>query len=381
MKHLTLIVIVTLTATMAVVTWMSVDMNSDTDTETAKTLTVGDALGDHDTSGYARAEGPRQFRFPDDHGAHPRFRNEWWYFTGNLRAENGRRFGYQFVIFRIALKPEPSVHPSRWASNQVYMSHVALTDPEEKRFIFQERFSRPAIGLAGAQSKPFRVWLENWSVAEVPDDRWELHATTPRIRLQLELQPQKPVVLQGEQGLSRKNSNPGNASYYYSITRLATHGTLTIDEVNHKVNGESWLDREWSTSALGDDQLGWDWFSLQLSNGYDLMYYQLRRKDGTIDPFSSGTLIDPDGRTVPLRHSDIAIDVLETWQSPRGGHYPSRWRLHIPSRGMDMVIRPVLADQELDVSVRYWEGAVDFTGQRDGVEITGHGYVEMTGYE
>lgn len=373
------IVIVILAASMAVATWVSVDMNSDT--ATAARLNVVDALGDHDTSGYARADGPRQFRFPDDHGAHPRFRNEWWYFTGNLRAANGRRFGYQFVIFRIALKPASSIHPSRWAGNQVYMSHFALTDPHAQRFIFQERFSRPAIGLAGAQSQPFRVWLENWSVTEVGDNRWELHATTPRIRLQLELQPHKPVVLQGEKGLSRKNSTSGNASYYYSIPRLATHGRVTIDEVTHAVDGESWLDREWSTSALGDDQVGWDWLSLQLSNGYDLMFYQLRRKDGAIDPFSSGTLIDPDGQTVPLRGNDISIDVLETWQSPRGGRYPSRWRLRIPSRDMDMVIRPIQADQELDVSVRYWEGAVDFTGRQDGVEISGHGYVELTGYE
>jgi predicted secreted hydrolase len=225
------------------------------------------------------------------------------------------------------------------------------------------------------------VWLENWSVAEVSDDRWELHATTPRIRLQLELQPKKPVVLQGEKGLSRKNSTPGNASYYYSISRLATHGEVTIDEVTHAVDGESWLDREWSTSALGDDQVGWDWLSLQLSNGYDLMFYQLRRKDGAIDPFSSGALIDPDGQTVPLRGNDVSIEVLETWQSPRGGRYPSRWRLRIPSRDMDMVIRPLQADQELDLSVRYWEGAVDFTGRQDGIEISGHGYVELTGYE
>jgi predicted secreted hydrolase len=379
MNRLVSIVIVILAASMAVATWVSVDMNSDT--ATAARLNVVDALGDHDTSGYARADGPRQFRFPDDHGAHPRFRNEWWYFTGNLRAANGRRFGYQFVIFRIALKPASSIHPSRWAGNQVYMSHFALTDPHAQRFIFQERFSRPAIGLAGAQSQPFRVWLENWSVTEVGDNRWELHATTPRIRLQLELQPQKPVVLQGEKGLSRKNSTSGNASYYYSIPRLATHGRVTIDEVTHAVDGESWLDREWSTSALGDDQVGWDWLSLQLSNGYDLMFYQLRRKDGAIDPFSSGTLIDPDGQTVPLRGNDISIDVLETWQSPRGGRYPSRWRLRIPSRDMDMVIRPIQADQELDVSVRYWEGAVDFTGRQDGVEISGHGYVELTGYE
>ncbi|NNG11772.1 MAG: carotenoid 1,2-hydratase, partial [Halobacteria archaeon] len=379
--RLIFIVIVILAATMAVATWMSVDMRSDTETEIADMLNVGDALGGHDISGYARADEPRQFSFPDDHGAHPRFRNEWWYFTGNLRTANGRRFGYQFVIFRIALKPESSIHPSHWASNQVYMGHFALTDPHDQRFIFQERFSRPAIGLAGAQSQPFRVWLENWFVAETSGDHWELHATTPRISLQLELQPQKPVVLQGEKGLSRKNSTPGNASYYYSITRLATHGTVTVDEVTHTVDGESWLDREWSTSALGVDQVGWDWFSLQLSNGYDLMYYQLRRKDGAIDPFSSGTLIDPDGQTLQLRGNDITIELLETWQSPRGGRYPSQWRLRIPSRDMDMVIRPVLADQELDVSVRYWEGAVDFTGQQDGVEMTGHGYVELTGYE
>lgn len=372
------IVIVILVAAMAVAAWVYMDTKSDT--AAIETLNVVDALGGHDTSGYDRADGPRDFRFPDDHGAHPRFRNEWWYFTGNLRTATGRRFGYQFVIFRIALKPEPDVHLSRWAGNQVYMGHFALTDPQTKQFIFQERFSRAAIDLAGAQSQPFRVWLENWSVAEVSEDHWHLQASMPRIRLQLDLRPQKPAVLQGEKGLSRKSSTPGNASYYYSITRLATHGTVTIDDVSRKVDGESWLDREWSTSALGEDQAGWDWFSLQLSNGFDLMLYQLRRKDGTIDPFSSGTLIDTKGRTVPLRGNDISIEVIETWQSPRGGRYPSQWRLRIPSRDMDMVIRPVQADQELDVSIRYWEGAVDITGRQYGADITGHGYVELTGY-
>jgi predicted secreted hydrolase len=373
-----LIVVALLAAVVAALAWLLPERQSAPPRQGYQSVT--DALGGNNTEGYARATHPREFSFPADHGAHPDFRNEWWYFTGNLSTADGRRFGYQLVIFRIALQPEPPEHVSRWAGNQIYMGHLALTDPLQEQHLHEERFARAAIGLAGAQAQPFRVWLENWSVTETSGNRWELQARTDRFNLQLELQSLKPVMLQGDGGLSRKSAEPGNASYYYSLTRLATQGTLTLDGTSHDVQGLSWLDREWSTSALADDQAGWDWFSLQLDSGDDLMFYQLRRKDGSIDPLSAGTLVDAGGRATSLHPDGVVIETLDNWQSPAGVRYPSRWRLRIPAHGFDLTITPLMAGQELDVSVRYWEGAVAVEGKRDGDGIRGHGYVELTGY-
>lgn len=343
---------------------------------------VAEALGGAPAEGFARATTPRAFRFPDDHGPHPGFRNEWWYFTGNLTTGTGRRFGYELSIFRIALSPVAPARSSAWATNQVYMAHFALTDVAVGKFHFFERFARGAAGLAGAQSRPFAVWIEDWRVDADPRDsrRWRLRAAAGDVSIELALTPRKPVVLQGERGLSRKSADAGNASYYYSLPQLASDGTITIAGEPHRVAGASWLDREWSTSALGSDQVGWDWFALQLSNGQDLMLYQLRNRDGRADPFSAGRLIAPDGRGIPLARDDFAIEVLDRWRSPRGGEYPARWRLTVPKAQLELEVVPVLADQELAVAVRYWEGAVDVRGSRAGTAITGRGYVELTGY-
>jgi predicted secreted hydrolase len=335
-----------------------------------------------DGGGYAQALAPRNFVFPRDHGAHPDFRSEWWYFTGNLATPDGRRFGYQWVLFRNALAPRPAARSSAWAANQAYMSHLAVTDVADRRFYFFERFARGAAGLAGTQPEPLRLWLEDWTLEDqTGNGDWTLRASAENIQLALEMKAIKPVVLQGDRGLSRKSAAPGNASYYYSISRLATRGILRLAGKTHVVSGSSWLDREWSTSALAEDQQGWDWFALQLDDDTDIMFYLLRRRDGTVDPFSRGVVIDRAGRTTALSQEDIVLTVLDHWRSPRGTRYPARWRLSVASRDLVLDIRPVIPDQELDASVRYWEGAVDAIGSLGARPITGRGYVELVGYE
>lgn len=338
--------------------------------------------GEGPTTGYERAIRVRTFRFPADFGPHPAFLTEWWYFTGNLDGANGRRFGYELSLFRIALTPKPPERPSRWATNQMYMAHFALTDAKAKRFHYFQKLERGAVGLAGAQAAPFHVWVDNWGVEAAHDDNrpWRLHAAAGGIGVDLDLDPLTGPVLQGDHGLSRKSSAPGNASYYYSLPRLATRGTLSVNGRTFAVNGLSWMDREWSTSALAANQAGWDWFGLQLSDGSDLMFYRLRRSDGRVDRFSQGSFIDAQGHMRPLSAEDVRVEVQSYWRSPRGGVYPARWRLLVKPLRLALEVTPILADQELDVAVRYWEGAVDVRGMRAGTPLAGRGYVELTGY-
>lgn len=337
-------------------------------------LSVAGALSGENTAGYARAIEPREFRFPEDHGPHPEFRTEWWYYTGNLSTGEGRRLGFQLTFFRSAFAPSMPERSSQWATRQAYLAHFTLSDLEGGQFHSFERWSRGALGLAGSQGGPFRVWLEDWSAEG--DRAMRLRAAEDGVALDLTLQPGKPPVLQGERGLSRKSDEPGNASYYYSLTRMPASGTVRLEDERFQVTGLAWMDREWSTSSLGRDQVGWDWFALQLEDGRDLMLYQLRRRDGSADSTSSGTLVGPNGESRHLRLSDFQLEVLERWESPRSGAvYPAKWRLRVPSADLDLTIEPLLADQELDVSFRYWEGAVQISGSSRG-----RGYVEMTGY-
>jgi predicted secreted hydrolase len=333
------------------------------------------ALGAGNDAGFAKALAPRRFTFPADHGPHPAFRNEWWYVTGNLESDDGERFGYELTIFRVALAPTVPDSVSDWRTNQLYFAHFALARPGEERFHAAERYARGAAGLAGAEAEPFRVWLYDWSISELPDGRWRLAASDADLRLELALRPLKAPVLQGENGLSQKSAEPGNASYYYSLTRLASDGELTIGDDIHAVAGMSWLDREWSTSALAPGQSGWDWFALQFDDGSELMLYGLRRQDGRFDALSAGSFVHPDGRVTHLDRDDFAIEVTRTWTSPLGGTYPAGWTMRIDSLAIDLAIRPVMENQELDTIVRYWEGAVDVRGSHSG-----RGYVELTGY-
>ncbi len=351
----------------------------------AAPLSLVETLGGADTAGYARATEKRAFDFPGDHGPHPGFRTEWWYVTGNLSDEDGRAFGFQFTIFRSALAPRGPDSRSGWATNQAYMGHFTVTDVAGERFFAFERFARGAVGLAGATAAPLRVWLEGWSLEGSGPQAFPLRirASDDDVALRLELERGKPVVLQGDDGLSQKGPEPGNASYYYAHTRMPAAGELVLGSDTLRVTGSAWLDREWSTSALGEGQVGWDWFALQLDDGWDLMIYRLRRADGSADPLSDGVLIDPSGARVPLRWGvDVTMASTGTWTSPvDGAEYPSGWRIRVPARGWDLSVEPLVAAQELDVAFRYWEGAVGVAGAGEaGAPVRGRGYVELTGY-
>lgn len=334
-------------------------------------------------SGFKSADGPREWDFPTDFGPHPDYQTEWWYYTGNLEAQAGSRFGYQLTIFRRALLPaeERSERESPWATDQVYMAHFALSDIDSREHHAFERFARGAAGLAGAQSDPFQVWLEDWQVLQVAEDRYRLTAQQDRIILVLLLEDVKGPILHGDQGYSQKGPQDGNASYYFSQTRLKTSGSLQTANGSFKVSGLSWMDHEFSTSALSPGQIGWDWFSLQLDDGSEIMVYQIRRVDGSIDPFSSGTWISSNGEEVHLEGDQFSINVEDTWHSPNtGADYPAEWRLDIPSLDLSLNITPYMADQEMNVSFNYWEGAVGVNGTSRGSPVSGSGYVEMTGY-
>ena len=346
------------------------------------TLAVTQALGGP-SEGFARALTPRPFVFPADHGPHPEFRTEWWYYTGNLQTAQGRHFGFQLTFFRIAAAPAMVTRASAWASRDAYMAHFAVTDTAGQRFSATSRLSRAALGLAGAQAPPFKVWVEDWSAESVAGDAApvRLRAAHEDMAIDLTLASAKPVVLQGERGLDRKGEEPGNASYYYSLTRMPTTGRITVGGTAYDVGGLAWMDREWSTSSLGAGLVGWDWMALLLDDGRELMLYQLRRADGGADGFSGGSLVAVDGSSRRLGLGDFRIDVLETWTSPRDGtRYPSRWRLVIPAEALELDVVPRLADQELTLTVRYWEGAVRVDGRAAGRPIGGVGYVELVGY-
>lgn len=340
------------------------------------------ALSGGNTEGYSIADKPIEFVFPDDHGAHEDFRNEWWYFTGNLYDRDGRRFGYQLTFFRIALSPVDLERESEWATNQIYMAHFTISDVENGEFYCFEKLNRGALGIAGFQEEGFGINIEGWSITGVGSGNfpWQLYAEKDDITLSIEVNPLKDIVLQGENGLSRKSLEEGNASYYYSITRLATEGYIEIEGEKYDVSGNSWLDREWSTSALSQEQGGWDWFSIQLNDGTDIVYFQLRYKDGSTYPYNEGLIVDAGGNTIRLGTNEIPLKVTRTWQSPLGGVYPIEWQAEIMPLGKTVIIGALFPEQELDLSTRYWEGAVNIYDKEDPAKIIGTGYMELTGY-
>jgi predicted secreted hydrolase len=349
-------------------------------------ISLSKAMGETSDSTFSKAFEKKKFVFPDDHGPHPDFRTEWWYFTGNLTSDDGKIFGYQFTVFRTALTGIPKERTSAWSSDQIYMSHFTVTDISGDEFYFEERFSRNGNGLAGAKISPFKVWLEDWQIVQSGDvvkydlPVIEIKAKTENVEIDFILESVKPIVLQGDSGLSRKGSQPGNASYYYSYTKLKTDGKIRINGKEFKVNGYSWMDREWSTSALSEDQKGWDWFALQLDDSTEIMYYQLRKQDGSADKFSKGILVMSNGGTRLLSNEEVVMTVTDFWESSGGVKYPSGWKLKIPSENIDLVVKPVVRNQLLDVSIKYWEGSVEIAGTSGSKQVSGRGYVELTGY-
>jgi predicted secreted hydrolase len=343
---------------------------------------VGAAVGQ--AQEFLPARPGRAFSFPRDHGAHPDFKTEWWYYSGHLKAATGESFGYQLTFFRVALaRPNPAAK-SAWAANTIYFGHLALTDATQQKFSFHEKAQRGALNLAGADTDRLKVWIDGWQ-AEIQGDSHHLKAQAPDFALDLTLTPLKPSVLHGEAGYSKKSATAEVASHYYSITRLATRGQLTLGKKVLEVTGTSWLDREFSSGQMGANQAGWDWFALQLADGTDIMLYLMRLKDGTIDPASSGTLVDPQGQAHHLKLGDFAIKPAGSWKSPRSGAtYPAAWSITLPAYGYNLTLTPTLADQELTTGgaarLIYWEGQVNLTGSKNGQPLTGQGYVEITGY-
>ncbi len=335
---------------------------------------------DDDIEAFAQADSERIFAFPADHGAHPEYQTEWWYFTGNLQAEDDREFGYQLTFFRRALSSDTVDRDSEWASKNIYMAHFTVTDVREEKFYPAQRFSRDGNQLAGAINDPYaNIWLEGWSARQLDDSRWELHAKNQDQSINLSLDDLTGPVLQGEAGLSRKSA--GSASYYYSLPRMASDGTIQIGENSYTVKGTSWMDHEFSTSVLTRDQIGWDWFGLQLDDDTEIMLFTLRREDGTLDPYSSLSLIDESGKLTSYPLDAWYVTPTGEWQSPHsGGLYPAGWKLSVPEADLELTITPKVADQELNLSIVYWEGAVKVDGVSAGRAITGQGYVELTGY-
>jgi predicted secreted hydrolase len=342
------------------------------------------AVSNVDANNFTRAITPRTFEFPRDHGPHHDFQTEWWYYTGNVAAEDGRRFGYQFTIFRRAFSPEDNATESEWRTNQAYLAHFTVADIGAEAFHHDERLMRGGAGLAGAEIEPrYRVWLEDWQVIGLNDDANAQRITAAMddgTAIDLTLTSLKQPSLQGENGLSAKSDEPGNASYYYSLTRLETEGTITADGVEYAVRGYSWKDREWSTSALTEGAIGWDWFSLQLDDNREMMLGYIRKQDGSqFDYGASMTL--PDGSQIALDYGeDYTIEATDTWTSPHtGATYPSGWNVTVnvgEGDPLNLTLTPLMRDQELQVDVgAYWEGALRING-----DATGYGYAELTGY-
>ena len=336
------------------------------------------------SEGFARVTEPRVMQFPQDHGPHLDYQTEWWYYTGNLMTADGRRLGYQLTFFRRGITPGVvNVRNSDWATNQIYFAHFAITDAKNNSHNETEIFERGAAGLAGASGAPFRVWIDNWAAEGVnrQASNVKLTADDGKMSLNLELDAAKPPVVHGENGVSQKTDAAGNASYYVSMTRMPTQGTVRVNGETLAVTGDSWFDHEWGTTSLGANAAGWDWFSIQLDDNREIMFFQIRNKDGSIEPFSSGTLVESDDSTKFLKRDDVKITPLEFWTNDFSqGKYPSKWRVEIPSANLDLTLTPLIADQEMRVSFTYWEGAVNVAGTSNGKNVRGQGYVEMTGY-
>ena len=346
---------------------------------------VTEFLSGESSDAFARATVPNNIEFPRDLGSHPDYQTEWWYYTGNLKDETGREFGYQFTIFRQAMAPESerTADESEWRTSQIWFAHFTISDIENGDFYPFEKFSRGAAGLAGATAEPYHVWIEDWQVEEQADGRVHMTADAGEIALDLMLTQTRPPVLHGLGGLSQKGPTEGNASYYYSLIDQTSVGTVRIKDETFSVEGHSWKDHEYSTSVLEEGATGWDWVSLQFDNNAKnaLMLFQIRRDDGSVQPESSASWIEADGSNSYLKAEDFELEITDWWTSDATGiEYPAGWRLTIPEIDLELTGSPKMNNQELVVSAVYWEGAVEFEGTLAGEPITAEGYFELTGY-
>ncbi|HWY06371.1 MAG TPA: lipocalin-like domain-containing protein [Candidatus Acidoferrales bacterium] len=326
-----------------------------------------------------------RYEFPRDHFNHPDFQTEWWYTTGNLTASDGRHYGFELTFFRQGVDRDPG-KTGNWDIRDLYLAHLALSDLDGGKFYHAERTNRAGPGLAGIDEKEKRIWNGNWEI------RWNgeeetLTVADERFSLSFSLLSEKPPIIHGENGVSQKAAGAGHASHYISFTRLQTRGTIGMAGKSMEVRGTSWMDHEFFTHSMEAEQVGWDWLSVQLEDNTELMLYQFRRKDGLTDPFSSGTYVDAQGRSVHLTSTDFRlVSTGETWTSDvTTAKYPVAWRMEIPKLGLRLAATTLLKSQELaggsKLAPSYWEGAIAIEGTRGGASVRGVGYLEMTGYE
>jgi predicted secreted hydrolase len=320
------------------------------------------------------------YQFPRDHFDHPDYQTEWWYYTGNLKSADGHRFGFELTFFRQGVARDANASP--WRIHDLYMAHLALSDISGRRFYHAQRINRAGPGIAGIDEKSHLIWNGNWQV-KLDDERHLLQAIDDTFELQLILKPAKPPVIHGHEGISQKAEGRGHASHYISFTRLQTSGSIKLKGATYQVEGASWMDHEFFTNSMNNDESGWDWLSLQFDDNTELMLYRLRHKDGSVDPYSSGTYIDARGRSLFLSSKDFTMSPEETvWTSSHTkSAYPVRWQISVPNLGLRAEITTPLEDQELRSTIgpSYWEGAIDVAGERNGNPLRGVGYLEMTG--
>jgi predicted secreted hydrolase len=397
-------VTVTATVIVLVISLLLLISACQPDTQSASSaasgLRLNNILGEPNSQGFARAEQRRDFIFPEDHGPHPRYRSEWWYLTAALEDENGNEYGVHFTLFRQALSPQPTGE-GPWHTGQAYLGHLAVTDISTGTHFEAERFARGHPELAGVSTgKHFRALIEDWTLEGSADGKLDLtlsagafseealfDAEEGRFSVDLQIRQSGPMVLQGNRGLSEKG--PDAASYYYSIPRMPIKGTLRLSDRTVKVKGLGWLDREWSTSVLGESLEGWDWFSLQMMDQRSIMAFRLRRHDGLRDDYDHGLLVDHrqlanqfiigegDRGVEILGRDDFSLNPTRFYQDTRGINWPVSWTLNIGDE--HFTINALLDQQTVDLSIIYWEGLVevlDSDGSRSGV-----GYMELTGYE
>ncbi len=326
-----------------------------------------------------------KYEFPRDYFNHPDFQTEWWYYTGNLTAKDGHAYGFELTFFRVGVNRKATT-PSDWAVNDIYMAHLALSDIAGGHFYHSERLNRTGAGIAGVSEDSGRIWNGNWKI-QFDGGVQELDAISDEFSLHFQLQSQKPPVIHGVNGVSQKSAGAGRASHYISLTRLAVTGTIDLEGSQIPVNGVAWMDHEFFTEQLDENQTGWDWLSVQLDDNTELMLYRIRRRDGSIDPYSSGTYIDASGKATHLPLSDFdLLPADETWSSPNSkAAYPVHWKLSVRPLHLNLDVTTPLRSQEIfsgsAIIPSYWEGAVRFSGDRNGAPIKGVGYLEMTGYD
>jgi predicted secreted hydrolase len=322
-----------------------------------------------------------KYEFPRDHFAHSDFKTEWWYFTGNLTAEDGRELGFQLTFFRQGVRRGQEAG-TRFAVDDIKLAHFAVTDISSGKFRFAQKVSRGSFGEAGFSDGERIAWIDDWTLRLTGPGRFRLEARDADFALTLDLTAAKDPVFHGENGVSQKAEGAGRASHYYSFTRLAADGTVTLGGREIAVKGWSWFDQEWATNQLTENQTGWDWLSLQFEDNTELMLFQIRLKDGERDPFSHGTWIEADGNTVPVKNADFELVPGRLWHSGEtGGDYPVEWKLRIPKLDVELDVTAAIDGQELVLQpIAYWEGSVRARGRRSGQEVRGRGYLEMTGY-